>query len=80
MLLNVYICSLHLKSVLSYLTSLVSHFISRENINSSAIKSFAHEVYPNKHCHVKYKWIGFRRLVKLLYYLPVKIEVLGSHN
>lgn len=70
----------HLKPVLRYLTMLVSHSTGRENTNSFAIQSFAHEMLPNKYCHVKYKWIGFSKLVTLLYYLPVKIEVLGSHN
>lgn len=70
----------HLKSVLGYLTTLVSHSTRRENTNSSAIQSFAHEMIPNKYCHVKHKWIGFSKLVTLLYYLPVKIEALGSHN
>ena len=75
MLLNIYICSFYWKYVFGYLISLVSHFTGEKNINSSTIQSLAHEMFPNKHCHVKYKWIGFRRLVKLLYYLPVKIEV-----
>ena len=63
------------ENVFCYLISLVSHFTEEENINSSTIQSLAHEMFTNKHCHVKYKWIGFRRLVKLIYYLPVKIEV-----
>lgn len=54
--------------------SLVAHFTGEKNTNSSAIQSFAHEIFPNTHCHVKYKWIGFRRLVKRLYYLPVKMR------